>query len=455
MKTVLVVGAGPAGLVAAKSLLQHNDGETFAITVFEAADRVGGMWRSRPGEFGDKCSPDMRTNLSRFTVTFPDLAWQSVAMPKLNPLSSVAATAPPKPAPPPFLGTGLPHVEYPTPLPQYAPLIVENEQPRGHKSFYRSTTKPSERVAEPNPPLFPKAWEVGQYLQAYADKFVGSSAIQLKRRVKTAHAVANEQWIVISEDTSTMEEFTDTFDFLIVASGFFGKPVSGIKPAETATKISTAHSSEFRAVTDLGGKPGKLVVVGGGISGTEAAATAAFQISNAQHSPGPKPKWTETIVYHVFDRPFYTLPRLLPLKFFDPSEQKEFQFHRAPLFLPLDLVLYRLEHKPKGQISAFNGLASPEKSVKGHGHISLLTGTTVQSSSIFAQHIPREDEKQYPPFVSISDTYVEFVRSGLIVPIRGRVEDVVHDSESRKYSVTTASKGDWAFNKQQVIVFST
>jgi hypothetical protein len=452
MKRVLVVGAGPAGLVAAKSLLQHNDGETFAVTIFEAADRVGGMWGVLPGEAGQKCSPEMRTNLSRFTVTFPDLAWQSVPLPTLDPLPSVAPTAATIAALPPFLGTGLPNIESLTPLPQFAPSPIKSEQPRGHQSLYRCAKKPSERVEEPQPPLFPKAWEVGRYLQVYADTFVGSSITKLNRRVHRAHII-DDKWVVVSHDWSAGERFFDTFDFLIVASGFFGKPVSGIKPAETATTISTTHSSKFRAVADLGAKPGKLVVVGGGISGTEAAATAAFQLSSAKHSPGPKPEWSSTVVYHVFDRPFYTLPRLLPLKGFDPSEQKEFQFRRAPLSLPLDLVLYSLDHKPKGLISASNGLASPEKSVKGHGHISLLTGETVQSSSIFAKHAPRENEKQHPPFVSISDAYMEFVRSGLIVPVRGRAEDIDHDSESSTYSVTTISKGDWAFNTQQVIVF--
>jgi len=53
-RKVCVVGAGPAGLVAAKVFGQH---EGFSVTVFEAADRVGGMWRGRLGEFGDKCAP--------------------------------------------------------------------------------------------------------------------------------------------------------------------------------------------------------------------------------------------------------------------------------------------------------------------------------------------------------------------------------------------------------------
>src|SRR5687768_10149861 len=72
--SVLIVGAGPAGLVAAKTFKQAG----YAVTVYEAAERVGGMWRGECGGPGDKCSPDMRTNLSRFTVAFSDLSWTSV-----------------------------------------------------------------------------------------------------------------------------------------------------------------------------------------------------------------------------------------------------------------------------------------------------------------------------------------------------------------------------------------
>ena len=86
-QSVCVVGAGPAGLAAAHICRQHG----FAVTVYEAADRVGGMWRDDRGGVGDKCSPEMRTNLSRYTVAFSDLAWTSahvdISKPAADPLA--------------------------------------------------------------------------------------------------------------------------------------------------------------------------------------------------------------------------------------------------------------------------------------------------------------------------------------------------------------------------------
>jgi hypothetical protein len=454
MKSVLVVGAGPAGLVAAKSLLQHEGGKIFKVTVFEAADRVGGMWRAVPGEKGNKCSPEMRTNLSRFTVTFPDLAWQSVPLEKPESLPQTAPTAPlPRVAPPPFLRTGLHPSATETTLPQFLPTPAPTglSGSRISPSIFSSTT-------ENRLPLFPKAWEVGRYLDTYAKKFLPVGVVQLNRRVIGADLITqpdlSKRWKVTSVNLETQEELINMFDYLVIASGFFDRPVSSIKPAQNSVSgsASTTHSSQFRQVSAFGNSRGKVVVIGGGISATEAAATAAFQISSAKHSPGQKPSWSESVVYHVFNRPFYTLPPFLPLKPFDPSKEEELKHNRSPRFLPLDLILYDLAHKGKGPIFASNGLVSPEKAAKGHAHLGMMSGA--DNTTHCAEYLYKEQEKQYPAFVSLSDTYMEFVRSGVIVPVRGRVDDIVYDSGSGMFSVDVTSKGVWVFEEQKVLVFS-
>ena len=73
--SVAVIGAGPAGLVAAKELLEAG----LRVTVFDRRRNVGGMWASSPpsspfasavvpgaGSGIARTSPPMRTNLSRY-----------------------------------------------------------------------------------------------------------------------------------------------------------------------------------------------------------------------------------------------------------------------------------------------------------------------------------------------------------------------------------------------------
>ncbi|KAF2644333.1 FAD/NAD(P)-binding domain-containing protein [Massarina eburnea CBS 473.64] len=387
-KSVAIVGGGPAGLVAAKTLLHHGGGAKFKITVFEAAERVGGMWRSLPGETGVKCSPSMRTNLSRFTVAFSDLSWASVD------LSEDSRT---------------------------------------------STTLP----------MFPKACQVGRYLDAYAQRFL-PGVIQLNTRVAAAELIGESgTWNVTYIDTLTQQESKDTFDYLIVASGFFERPTQSIRRSqdpEASTKIQ--HSSHFRNISSLTETPGKIVVIGGGISGSEAAATAAFQISSARHSTSTqKPAWADSTVYHIINRPFYALPRYIPQDPYNPAIQG---YNPAPHFLPLDLNLYNLGRRGGGSITASNGLMPAEKAKKAHEFIRNVIGGD-QRDLGKDELVYKPADTQYPAFTGISDTYAEFVRSGLIVPVRGHVANIAyHDNDDEaadRFNVEILDNG--SFNEDK------
>ncbi len=66
-REVAVIGAGPAGLTAARWLLACG----LDPVVFEAADDIGGQWRSTNPSSG--VWPDMRANTSRVVTRFSDL----------------------------------------------------------------------------------------------------------------------------------------------------------------------------------------------------------------------------------------------------------------------------------------------------------------------------------------------------------------------------------------------
>ncbi|KNG49273.1 hypothetical protein TW65_04254 [Stemphylium lycopersici] len=379
--SVLIVGAGPAGLVAAKTFKQYG----YNISIYEAADRVGGMWRDEHGGPGDKCSPDMRTNLSRFTVAFPDLSWNSVNL----------------------------------------------------------TTSQSSLDLPIDPPMFPKAWQVGQYLGSYAKTFGLIENIILRRRVVNASLQEDKTWKVISEDDSGQLS-SGTFDHLIVASGFFNKPSASFDPSSQGLP-NIQHSSRFRSLSELSSLSGKIVVIGGGISGSEAASQAAFQISTARNSPSKtKPAHAESTIYHVINRPFYCLPRYLPQ---DPQLQNG-SFNPAPKFLPLDLILYNLSRRGGGEISAAITTVPPEKAQKGHEFLRTSAGGN-QDEFGYPELVYRSEQTQHPGYTGITDTYMEFVRSGVIVPIQGWVNKVKQQTDSSLLNIELQQYEPWYYTPER------
>jgi hypothetical protein len=375
MKSVCIIGAGPAGLAAAKTFLKKGN---YSVVVFEASHRVGGMWRAQPGEYGEKCSPEMRTNLSKFTVAFSDLSWSSVDLSD------------------PITGTSSPST----------------------------------------PPMFPKAWQVGRYLEDYAQKLnIGEKIIYNQRVIKAKPYDGFKQWEITSIDSVTKQQTVHTFDYLIIASGFFGKPIGSFDPSPSGTSKNIQHSSRFRNLETLTDRSGKITVIGGGISGSEAAAQAALQISNAKYSPGKiKSVHSNSTIYHIFNRPFYCLPRYIP--------QSPTGSDPAPTFLPLDLVLYNLSRRGAGEISAAITTVPPEKAEKGHQFLSSIIGSD-QGDIGGSKLVHKPSQRQFPAYTGITDTYLEFVRSGIIVPVRGWVKDV-EACEQGGFAVTVKSKAPWA-----------
>ncbi|ORY11409.1 hypothetical protein BCR34DRAFT_326139 [Clohesyomyces aquaticus] len=391
MKSVLIIGAGPAGLVAAKTLLCNKPG-TFKVTIFEASDRIGGMWRAWKGEEGIKCHPWMRTNLSRFTVAFSDFSWNSVDLADDN----------------------------------------------------------NEHLQPASPPMFPHAWQVGRYLEAYAENFIPDDIIYCSRAVKRVELTEGtpRTWRVSSFDKISETTVIDEFDYLLIASGFYDQPES-VSMSSGPGGVKVKHSSQFRDISTLARKAGNVVVIGGGISGSEAAATAAFQISSAKYSPdSPKPPSADCKVYHIFNRPFYCLPRYLPQEPYNPAIQ---DYKLAPTFLPIDLTLYNLTRRAvDGPISAPIGPVPPEKARSGHRFLRNITGDD-QRDVGYREIVYDSEQQQFPAFNGITDTYTEFVRSGAIIPVRGRGNLVLNEGKGHKIEVAVDRReGPWDFKYEDV-----
>lgn len=169
--------------------------------------------------------------------------------------------------------------------------------------------------------LFPKAWQVGEYLMRYVDKFLMPKGVEIRTGCEVVKAVREREgrWSVVVDESKSGNSETLEFDHLIGATGFFGKPK--IPKALSSTRDSgprIIHSSKFRNIKDLldGKKPGKIVVVGGQMSGVEVAASVATQLSSEVWSPGLAmvPDAEKFEVHHVISKPLWIMPLYLATK---------------------------------------------------------------------------------------------------------------------------------------------
>ncbi|KAB8299106.1 hypothetical protein EYC80_001219 [Monilinia laxa] len=364
-KTVCVIGAGPAGLVAAKTLTHDHPKGTFEVTVFEKSHRIGGLWPISCEDDG-LVNPEMCTNQSRHTVSFSDLAW---------PASS--------PACPKAWQVGKYLEDYIQLYPVYS-------------------IKTSTRVSSVEPP---HDWQTTQ------------AAALGKWTVHVEHADAPE--------SSQAYEF----DHVVVATGFFGKPhIPDILPGFPAPVWHSSKLRDVNSLlTDNGEvsspKGKNIVVVGGQMSGIETAAAIALQVSSSANSTdGPISHAAEIKIYNVIQRPFWVMPLTFPNNpiIDGASPEAEKISNPAPTFLPLDLVTYNLGLKPPGPLKNSSGHIPPEAAILTNDFMENYLGT--DQSEIGADHLAiAGDIRSEPPRLTASENYIEFIRSGDIKTIRGEV----------------------------------
>ncbi|KAF7113584.1 hypothetical protein CNMCM5793_002940 [Aspergillus hiratsukae] len=412
--------AGPSGLVTAKTLLHHFPEGTFTPSIFEKHHEIGGLWPvhrdgrgsnsgltpfSRAHEAAGPVDPSMRTNLSRFTVSFSDLAWESV-------LGAVDV------------------------------------------------------------PMFPQAWQVGRYLETYAERYLSAEVVRLGCEVvRAVREVAGGrprwtvQWVQRSgndargEDTEQRAVETEYFDFLVVASGYFSRPYTPDIHGLAAFADRSVHSSVLRSLEDLdafvekGYDGGRLVVVGGSMSAVEAASSLALHVSSLRHAPGSSVQtggFPE--VYHLSSRPFWTVPTYIPHIQTDNATGTE-----TVSLLPLDLAMYDLARRPPGPVEYAFGPVSAAQVAKVNDYFRSVLGedyTSIGPGGIGLEG--GEEETLRPSWVAIGNDYAEFVRSKAITTTIGRVSAVRASSSGRaKVDIELPGKESISLDDVAAIVLAT
>ena len=135
-----------------------------------------------------------------------------------------------------------------------------------------------------------------------------------------------------------------------------------------------------------------------------------------QNPPGyfpslPRQRYEPEILFLTFERlRLLTIARLR----LQPTSS-------APPFLPVDLVSYNLANRSK-PLTNTQGHISVDAAKALHTLFRTAVGT---DQSIFSSTVAvTDDETSSPPYLAMSDNYLELVRSGLISVSRGKVETV-------------------------------
>lgn len=126
-----------------------------------------------------------------------------------------------------------------------------------------------------NVPMFPKAWQVNRYLEAYRQKYIPDNVFHFDHKVVSTQRIG-KSWRVTTCTKQGAEEIRD-FDYLLLGSGFFSRPRSlpdDVQSVSTKSHLNIVHSSQFQRLDDLFGNAenatGKtILLIGGGNSAGE------------------------------------------------------------------------------------------------------------------------------------------------------------------------------------------
>ena len=183
------------------------------------------------------------------------------------------------------------------------------------------------------------------------------------------------------------------------------------------------------------------------MSGVEAASALALRESSSRLSTDlATTHHLSRKVYHIHSRPFWTLPTYLPYE--APDETVS--------FLPLDLAMYDLSRRPPGQIEYGLGPLSDEKIEKTNSYFRTLLGSEYESYGHSQQPCSSAKPESQPEWVAIGNDYAEFVRSGGVEPIMGRVTSIQPQSDTGIASIEIeSSSGSRILDDVTTVVMAT
>lgn len=205
----------------------------------------------------------------------------------------------------------------------------------------------SDQSWEKDAPMFPSQSDLNNYLNTYAEKTLRHADVILNCHVTGVYMESNGEFKLTWQDYASDASNCETFDDVIVTTGFFSKPI--MKPLKGFSG-RMIHSSEYKNPDEFAGR--NVVVAGSSFSSSEIAADVARVAAS---------------VRNVVPRPSWMLPRYLPLSTDKPNTP----------FLPLDLLFYQLNPKKDTMEARKEALIKHDADrVKSGAYMDCLQGST-------------------------------------------------------------------------------
>ncbi len=230
--------------------------------------------------------------------------------------------------------------------------------------------------------LFPSRNDMYYYMKSYINHFELSPCIKLNTTV--TNLIRNEltnKWIVSYNSLTNPKSRKKSFDFVIVASGFFSKPKL---PNLNFNKFkgSISHSKYYKTATPYEGKV--VAVVGGAFSAVEIASDVYKKA---------------TKVYHLSSRGLWIAPRCIKV------------LGRS---IPLDLIFFH-ENEPTSStpLTLYSQLFHTYRS----SNQDVVPYLTIELS-----------KNPKPPILLTSDIYPELIKDERVVMINKPIKDLSEHS---------------------------
>ncbi|KAJ2775127.1 monooxygenase [Coemansia nantahalensis] len=266
-----IVGAGPAGLAAARMFLDENDRARAAhqaevpflsVTVLERNGAVGGVWNYTPEA---KC---------RYSV--PQAHPEDIGLDSRDERSATSGMLP---------------------TPMYDQL---------HSNLTKDVMQFTDHPFPDTVPDFPSRTDVLKYLEGYAATHVlAPERPEFNLRLNTevvdlAFDAGDAQWTCVVRDPGDLLQESLTFDAVLLCVGHCDYPyipdIPGIGELAAHRRCRVMHAKEYRQAADFAGK--SVLVVGGNSSGSDisrqlsyaasAVHVSARELTDAEHAFTPR-----------------------------------------------------------------------------------------------------------------------------------------------------------------------